>query len=208
MTRDDTLATIYNDRNYLVNQLNEAIVAFIYRVYACACVYVTGKFARGQRKRSEIRGWHWKRRVELAVNLRRSRLTRYDRRINEPCNCKRVPVTWNRMKRKAPPDVVTGAAWRAPVKNSRAYGEEIRLALGRFKGREGRGGYFLNANYSVWRHRAGKPNESTRGRRQWRRWQFIARHPLCFLNTVFRPTSFSRWRVSIQLFLRRGRHYF
>lgn len=38
MTRDDTLATIYNDRNYLVNQLNEAIVAFIYRVYACACV--------------------------------------------------------------------------------------------------------------------------------------------------------------------------
>lgn len=55
MTRDDTLATIYNDRNYLVNQLNEAIVAFIYRVYACACVYVTGKFARGQRKRSEIR---------------------------------------------------------------------------------------------------------------------------------------------------------
>lgn len=38
MTRDDTLATIYNDRNYLVNQLNEAIVAFIYRVYACVCV--------------------------------------------------------------------------------------------------------------------------------------------------------------------------
>lgn len=78
------------------------------------------------------RGWHWKRRVELAVNLRRSRLTRYDRRINEPCNCKRVPVTWNRMKRKAPPDVAT--AWRAPVKNSRLW-EEIRLAL---KGREER----------------------------------------------------------------------
>lgn len=40
------------------------------------------------------------------------------------------------MKRKAPPDVVTARRDERQLKTP-AYGEEIRLALGRFKGGEG-----------------------------------------------------------------------
>lgn len=87
-----------------------------------------------------------------ACDLRRSPWPRYDRRTNEPCNCKRVPVTWNRMKRWL---LDAARPWRASVKNCCLRGE-IRLALAVTGDR-----HFLNANYSALWHDGERATRTT-----------------------------------------------